>query len=129
MKRIEFNDLPAGAIVLCKRYNLWEKFKALVTRKKLKYNDAWVDPFGGSSFLFVDTLWTKHKVFTFTPKKQYGKKEVLQLFDIVLPAMLMSQDPTEAILKINLVRPNTFDGSTLEELLDGNKYYIKKEVK
>ena len=129
MKKIEFNSLPAGAIVLCKRYNLWEKFKALVTRKKLKYNDAWIDPFGGSSFLFVDTFWTKHKVFTFTPKKQYGKKEILQLFDIVLPAMLMSQDLTEAILKINLVRPNTFDGSSLEELLDGNKYYIKKEVK
>ena len=68
-------------------------------------------------------------MFTFTPKKQYGKKEILQLFDIVLPAMLMSQDLTEAILKINLVRPNTFDGSSLEELLDGNKYYIKKEVK
>lgn len=129
MKRIEFNNVPAGTLVLCKRYNLWERFKAWVTRKKLPYNDAWIDPFGKSNFLFADTFWTKHNVFTFTPKKQYGKKEILQLFDVVLPAMLLSQDPAEAVLKVNLVRPNTFSGSTLEELLDDNKYYTKKEVK
>ena len=129
MKKIEFHNLPAGALVLCKRYNLWERFKAWVTKKNLPYNDAWIDPFGGSGFLYKDTLWTKHNVFTFTPKKQYSRKEMLQLFDTVLPAMLLSQDPTEAVLKVNLVRPNTFSGTTLEELLDDNKYYIKKEVK
>ena len=54
---------------------------------------------------------------------------MLQLFETVLPAMLLSQDPTEAVLKVNLVRPNTFSGTSLEELLDDNKYYIKKEIK
>jgi hypothetical protein len=42
---------------------------------------------------------------------------------------LLSEDPVEAVLSINLVRPDTFSGVTLEELLDSNKYYIKKEVK
>ena len=129
MKRIEFNDLPAGALVLCKRYNLWDRFKAWVTRKNLSYNDAWIDPFGGCNFLFVDTFWTKNDVYTFTPKKQYSRKEMTGLFETVLPAMLLSQDPAEAVLKINLIRPNTFSGTTLEELLEDNKYYVKKEVK
>ena len=129
MKRIEFNNLPAGSIVLVKRYNLWKRFKAWVTKKNLPYNDAWVDPFGGCNFLFVDTLWMKHDVYTFTPRKQYSRKEMTSLFETVLPAMLLSQDPTEAVLKINLIRPNTFSGVTLEELLDNNKYYTKKEVK
>lgn len=129
MKKIEFNNLPAGSIVLVKQYNLWNRFKAWLTRKELKYNDAWIDPFGHSGFLFKDTFWTKHNVFTFIPKKQYSKKEMLKLFEVILPSMLVSNDVVESLLKINLIRPNTFTGVTLEELLDNNKYYNKKEVK
>ena len=129
MKKIEFKNLPAGSIVLVKKYNLWDRFKAWVTRKSLKYNDAWIDPFGCSGFLFQDTFWTKHNVFTFTSRKQYSRKEMVQLFMDVLPKTLLSEDPVEAVLSINLVRPDTFSGVTLEELLDNNKYYIKKEVK
>lgn len=129
MKKIEFNDLPAGAIVLIKRYNLWDKFKAWITGKKLKYNDAWIDPFGGSGFLFQETFWTKYKVFTFMPKKAYSRKEMLKMFQTVLPMMLISNCPEEALLNVNLVRPNTFTGTTLEEMLDNNKYYTKKEVR
>lgn len=128
MKKVEFNNLPAGSIVLVKKYNLWERFKAWVTKKELKYNDAWIDPFGHSGFLFKDTLWSKHDVFTFTPKKQYSKKEMSKLFELVLPATLITNDTVEALLKINLIRPNTFTGTTLEELLDNNKYYIKNKI-
>ena len=129
MKKIEFKNLPAGSIVLVKQYNLWDRFKAWITRKPLKYNDAWIDPFGCSGFLFKDTLWTKHNVFTFAPKRKYSKKEMLKVFETVLPEIIVTDDPVEALLKINLIRPNTFDGATLEELLDNNKYYTKKEVK
>ena len=129
MKKIEFNNLPAGSIVLVKSYNLWERFKSWLTKKPLKYNDAWVDPFGKSEFLFKNTLWTKHNVFTFTPKKQYSKKEMIRLFEDVLVPSLVNGDPVETLLRINLIRPNTFKGTTLEELLDDNKYYIKNEVK
>ena len=129
MKKIEFNNLPAGSIVLVKRYTLWQRFKAWLLKKDLKYNDAWIDPFGGSGFVFTNTFNTKHNVFTFTPRKQYSKKEMVQLFIDVLPKTLLSEDPVEAVLSINLVRPDTFSGVTLEELLDNNKYYIKKEVK
>lgn len=129
MKKIEFNNLPAGSIVLVKKYNLWERFKAWFTKKPLKYNDAWIDPFGHSGFLFQNTLWTKHNVFTFTPRKQYSKKEMTKLFVDVLPNLLLSTDPVEVLLQINQIRPNTFSGVTLEEILDNNKYYNKTEVK
>ena len=129
MKKIEFNNLPAGSIVLVKKYNLWERFKAWITKKPLKYNDAWIDPFGHSGFLFQNTLWTKHNVFTFTPRKQYSKKEMTKLFVDVLPNLLLSTDPVEVLLQINQIRPNTFTGVTLEEMLDNNKYYNKTEVK
>lgn len=129
MKKIEFNNLPAGSIVLVKKYNLWERFKAWFTKKPLKYNDAWIDPFGHSGFLFQNTLWTKHNVFTFIPRKQYSKKEMTKLFVDVLPNLLLSTDPVEVLLQINQIRPNTFTGVTLEEMLDNNKYYNKTEVK
>lgn len=129
MKKKEFNNLPAGSIVLVKQYNLWERFYAWLKREPLKYNDAWVDPFGKSGFLFKDTLWTKHNVFTFIPKKNYSKKEMLKMFEQVLVPSITCDDPVEVLLKINLIRPNTFKGTTLEELLDNNKYYTKSEVK
>lgn len=129
MKKIEFNNLPAGSIVLVKQYNLWQRFKAWLTKKPLKYNDAWIDPFGHSGFLFANTCWVKHDVFTFTPKKQYSKKEMMKLFLDVLPKTYLLEDSVEALLGINLIRPNTFSGATLEELLDNNKFYNKKEVK
>lgn len=129
MKKIEFNNLPAGSVVLVKKHNLWDKVKAWITRKGLKYNYAWVDPFGGSGFSFQETFWTKYKVFAFVPKKPYSKKEMLKVFQIVLPMMLISDCPEEALLNVNLIRPNTFTGTTLEELLEGNKYYIKREIK
>ena len=81
MKKIEFKNLPAGSIVLAKKYNLWDRFKAWITRKPLKYNDAWIDPFGCSGFLFQDTFWTKHNVFTFIPRKKYSHKEMLKMFE------------------------------------------------
>lgn len=129
MKKIKFNNLPAGSIVLVKQYSIWKRFKAWLTKKQLKYNNAWVDPFGKSGFYFKDTLWTKHDVFTFTPKKNYSKKEMIRLFEDVLVPSLVNGDPVETLLRINLIRPNTFKGTTLEELLDDNKYYIKNEVK
>ena len=129
MKKIEFNNLPAGSIVLVKKYNLWERFKAWITKKPLKYNDAWIDPFGHSGFFIQNTLWTKHNVFTFIPRKQYSKKEMTKLFVDVLPNLLLLTDPVEVLLQINQIRPNTFTGVTLEEMLDNNKYYNKTEVK
>jgi hypothetical protein len=68
-------------------------------------------------------------VFTFTPKKGYSKKEMIKLFEDVLVPSLTNDDPVEAILMINNIRPNTFTGITLEELLDDNKYYVKTEIK
>lgn len=129
MKKITFNDLPAGSIVLVKKYSLWKRFKAWLKKEQLKYNDAWVDPLGNSGFSFKDSLWTKHNVFTFVPIKKYSKKEKIMLFEDVLVPSMFTGDPVETILMINTVRPNTFKGATLEELLDDNKYYTKREVK
>lgn len=135
MKKIEFRNLPAGSIVLVKKYNLWERFKAWWNKKELPYNDAWVDPFGGSGFLFANTLWTKHDVFTFTPKKPYSNKEKIKMFEQVLVPSIACDDPVEILLKVNLVRPNTMqkakqdDELTLEKLLDDNKYYNKNKIK
>lgn len=129
MKKIKFNNLPAGSIVLAKQYDLWERFYAWLTKKPLKYNGAWVDPFGGSGFLFKNTLFTKYDVYTFAPKKKYSNKEKIALFEKVLSKTLLLDDPVEAILLINTIRPNTFEGTTLEELLDNNKYYVKSQAK
>ena len=54
---------------------------------------------------------------------------MLKMFETVLPNLLLMEDPVEALLLVNQIRPKTFSGSTLEELLDDNKYYTKKEVK
>lgn len=129
MKKIRFNNLPAGSIILTKEYNLWQRFKAWLTKKPLKYNDAWIDPFGNSDFTFASTWWNKADVFVFTPIKQYSNKEKVALFEKVIGHSVVTGDPVESILMINLIRKNTFSGSTLEELLDNNKYYVKKEVK
>jgi hypothetical protein len=51
------------------------------------------------------------------------------MFETILPNLLLMEDPVEALLMINQIRPNTFNGITLEELLEDNKYYTKKEVK
>lgn len=129
MKTTIINNLPAGSVVLAKSYNLWERLYAWVKKEKLPYNDGWIDPFGGCGFYYKNTLWRRHDVFTFTPKKQYSKKEMLKLFEIVLPAIITNNNPVEGLLTINLVRPETLKGKTLEELFDNNKYYIKKKVK
>ena len=126
---MEINNLPAGSIVLVKKYNLFQRFKAWATDQELPYNDAWIDPLGNSTFLFKDTLWTKYNVFTFTPKKQYSKKEMMKVFEIVLPFMLLTNDLTESLLSINKIRPNTMKGTSLEELMDNNKYYNKSQIK
>lgn len=128
MKKIKFENLPAGSIVLVKKYNLWQRFKAFVQRKSLPYNDCWIDPFGKSIFTFVNTWSTKYDVFTFTPKKPYSKKEMINIIETLLPCA-RGLDPVEGLLLVNLIRPNTFKGTTLEELLDNNKYYIKNQVK
>ena len=129
MKRIIIDNLPAGSVMLAKSYTLWERFKAWITKKNLPYNDGWIDPFGGCQFSYKNTMWTKHDVVAFAPKKQYSRKEMSKLFDIVLPAIIASNDPIEGLLTINLVRPDTLKGKTLEELFDDNKYYNKREVK
>lgn len=129
MKTITFNNLPAGSVVLAKSYNLWERLYAWVKRENLPYNDGWIDPFGRCGFCYKNTLWRRHEVFTFTPKKQYNRKEMLKLFEIVLPAIMTNNNPVEGLLTINLVRPETLKGKTLEELFDNNKYYIKNKVK
>lgn len=129
MKKFLFDNLPAGSIILIKKYNLFERFKAWVNKKQLKYNDGWIDPFGGSTFLFKNTFWTKHDVVAFIPKKKYNEKEMYALFNKVLTHSIKTGDPIESLLMINLIRPNTFKGTTFEELLEGNKFYIKKEIK
>lgn len=129
MKKVIIDDLPAGSVVLVKTYNLWERFKAWVSRKNLPYNDGWIDPCGGAQFLYKNTLWKRHNVFAFVPKKQYSKKEMMKLFEIVLPAIITNNNPVEGLLTINLVRPETLKGKTLEELFDNNKYYIKSKIK
>ena len=101
MKKIRFNNLPAGSIVLTKEYNLWQRFKAWLTKKPLKYNDAWIDPFGGSMFFFYDSPWMKHDVFTFVPKKPYSKKEITKIFNVVLSDLSLPHE--EILLKINLM--------------------------
>lgn len=128
MKKTIIDNLPAGSVVLAKSYTLWERFKAWFNKKDLPYNDGWIDPLGGSQFLYKNTCWVKHDVFTFVPKKKYSKKEMLKLFEVVLPAIITNNNPVEGLLTINLVRPETLKGKTLEELFDNNKYYVKKKV-
>lgn len=123
MKEIEFNNLPAGSVVLVKKYNLWQRLKAKVCGKELPYNDAWIDPFGNSSFTFKDTFWTRFNVDTFVPRKPYSKKEMLRIWDTVIVRAIITDGPVEALLKINLIRPDTLHGSTLEEMFLNNKYY------
>lgn len=138
MKKIEFNDLPAGSIVAVKEYNLWERFKAKLCKKELPYNNVLIDPFGYSWFLFKNSWWVKYNVTCFIPKKQYSNKEKNKLFDnVVVPNFLQSK-PIETLVSINTVRPDTFyihkqhdtkTDVTVDELLENNKYYSKYKIK
>ena len=91
MKKITFDNLPAGSIILAKHYSLWQRFKAWLKGKELQYNDAWIDLFGGSIFSFKDSFWKRWDVFTFTPIKKYNKAEGIKMFKLVLSDM--SLDP------------------------------------
>lgn len=128
MKTITFDNLPAGSIVLVKRYNLWQKLKAWISRKELKYTDCYIDTFGGSYFMFPRSIWNRYDIHSFIPKKKYSRKEIDKLANIVFNAILDNSDEIEQLLRINLIRPDTFKGVTFEELLEGNKYYFKKEI-
>lgn len=128
MKTIAFDNLPAGSIVLVKRYTLWQRLKAWITKKQLKYNDVFIDPFGKAFFIFSNTFWEKNNVYTFSPKKPYSKKESSRLTALLISTFQNDSNEVERLLLINLIRPNTFNGITLEELLDENRFYTKKQI-
>ena len=130
MKKVQFDNLPGGSIVLVKDYTRWERFKAWIKGKELTYNEVYIDPFGGSSFLFKNGIDKKYNVFTFVPRKSYSKKEMNKLFTEVMRIDHTADDAQiNMLLVINHVRPFTFVCGTLEEMLDNNKYYIKTEIK
>lgn len=125
MKRIEFDNMPAGTVVLFKKYSLWKRFMAKLKNEQLPYNGILVDPFGDSTFVFIRGWFYRYDVFAFTPKKPYSKKEASRL----LRDLDLFGDPEEVALSINLVRPNTLTGVTLEEMFENNKYYNKQQMK
>lgn len=126
MKKIKFDGLPAGSVVLTKRYSIWKRLWAKLTKKDLPYNMAYVDPFGESMFIIKDGLCYRYNVVAFIPKKNYSKQESAKLLEHI---NLFAEDPAEMVLGINLVRPKTLVGATLEEMFEDNKYYTKKVMK
>lgn len=128
MKRFEFNNLPTGSIILIKRYNLWQRFKAFLTKKPLPYNDVFIVTSNKPSIRFDNKLFVKCDVTAFMPKKPYNKTESKKVLKTSVSSATQTSTPVEKVLLINLVRPNTFHGITLEELLENNKFYKKQIV-
>lgn len=119
-----FDNLPAGSVVLYKKYSLWDRMWAKIRGKQLPYNGILVDPFGNSSFMFVRGWFYKYDIDVFIPKKPYSKKESTKL----LSSMKTLIDD-EVVFAINAVRPNTLVEGSLGEMFENNKYYNKKSIK
>lgn len=127
---IKYITVAPGAIYITKRYNIFRRLWAKITRKELPYNEFTL--FLESGEMIADETWPKDMGILIEPKKQYSKKEMT----ILRGGLNRDADDYEGIIieenmstielfkTLNSIRPDTFadDEANLAALLD-NKYY------
>lgn len=127
---MQYVVLKPGSVVLNKKYNWFKRLWAKLFRKVLPYNDFTM--FGGSCDL-VNTFSKKTEAILVEPKKNYSKKEIKILLNILDfgDDVAVSQDTPVSIqdlfAAINAVRVGTFPEGTkdLQAFLNSKYYNIK----
>lgn len=112
---------PAGTIIACRNYSLWQRFKYWLKRKKMPLNYLYILPMtAGITISKVDLLLKDFLLFI--PKKTLNKREFNKLQTLV--SNCKTTDDYFAV--INIIRPNTITEGDGIDSLQNNKYYITK---
>lgn len=129
---IQYTVLKPGSIILKKKYNWFKCLWAKLFKKVLPYNDFTM--FGGPCDL-VNTFGKKTDAILVEPKKNYSKKEIKALFNVLdfKDDIAVSSDNSISVqdlfAAINAIRVETFPENTkdLQAFLN-SKYYIIKPL-
>lgn len=115
--------IPAGSILMFKRYNIFKRLWYKLRKKHLPYNEfiIWDIPSKASIFA-VGVIDTDFKAYS--PIKPYSHKEIFKLLDILYIRQEDCETEQDVINIINSIRKNTITNNSLE-LLDSNPYYYK----
>lgn len=127
---IQYIVLKPGSIIINKKYNWFKRLWAKLFKKVLPYNDFII--FGGPCDL-VNTFSKKTEAFLIEPKKDYNKKEikillnVLDFKDDIAVSPKSSVSVQDLFTAINAIRVNTFPENTkdLQAFLNSKYYNIK----
>lgn len=112
---------PAGTIIACRNYSLWQRFKYWLKRKKMPLNYLYILPMtAGITISKVDLLLKDFLLFI--PKKTLNKREFNKLQTLV--SNCKTTDDYFAV--INIIRPNTITEGDGIDSLQNSKYYITK---
>lgn len=112
---------PAGTIIACRNYSLWQRFKYWLKRKKMPLNYLYILPItAGITISKVDLLLKDFLLFI--PKKTLNKREFNKLQTLV--SNCKTTDDYFAV--INIIRPNTIGEEDDIDSLQNNKYYTTK---
>lgn len=125
---IDYITIKAGSILLWKEYNFFKRLWSKLTKKSLPYNRM---------ALFVegcDYIGDPEKDCVLLElKKNYNKKEINKLAILVDDNYFeyFGTNVADLCTTLNLIRPNTFKNNctTIQELLEENKYYTVKNLK
>lgn len=114
--------IPAGSIMMCKRYNIFKMLWYKLRKKHLPYNDFIMWDITSKISIFAVSKYADFKVYS--PIKPYSHKEILKLLDILYVRQEDCETEQDIINIVNSIRKNTITNNSLE-LLDSNPYYYK----
>lgn len=116
-----YKSYPAGTIIACRNYTLWQRFKYWLKRKKMPLNYLYILPMtAGITVSKVDLLLKDFLLFI--PKKTLNKREFNKLQTLV--SNCKTADDYFAV--INIIRPNTVDEEEGIDSLQNSRYYTTK---
>lgn len=107
-----------GTILCWKEYNIFTKLWNKLKKRDLPYNKFEIIP-TSIELLTID----RYNFVAYTPIRKYNKQEIHKLQTLYDNCMI-EHDWDEIKTIINIVRPNTFNNSPIEEC----KYYKKLDL-
>lgn len=114
--------LKPGTIIIWKEYGPWKRFWSKLTGKKLTNNRCTLI---STEFDWIILSEIPGDAVVLEPKKEYNEQEKGMLSYLAAYNDIML-DEIEQLSAVNIIRPSTFDLSTLtlDNIID-NKYYRK----
>lgn len=115
--------VEAGSVIAWKKYSLLKEVWAWIRRKELPYNKFTIIP-SRTELILINDMGCNFNASIYEPIRKYSKVESNKLNILCKDNGYDSEDWVDTSNIINLVRPNTFSGTTT---LNTCRYY--KEVK